>query len=254
MVVVGNKAREDSQDGERGVDNQQLENQAVNGKQPKGAEEEEEPQGNSDEKSHVEDGVHDDQQEEEEAGAQDSYGVACMGPFSPDLKTRVKQLEQLVVDMVSGKMKPATSFQEVKLRSADPPKYAGGNNDVIKDWLATMVQWLGSWMCVPEEKVGLAWTFLTGGAASLWRAKSAVLQTQGFDIQDWDVFARTAEQAFGHQDPEQNARDKLDAPKQTGSVENFANKFQSLVAKIVAMPPSEGGLLQKFRNGLKPDI
>jgi hypothetical protein len=202
----------------------------------------------------VEDGVEDDQQEEEEAGAQESSGVAGIGPFSPDLKTRVKQLEQLVADLVAGKMKPATSFQRVKLRPADPPKYARGNKDVIKDWLATMVQWLGSGMCVPEQRVGLTQTFLTGGAASLWRAKSAVLQAQNFDIQDWDVFARTLEQAFGHQDLEQNVRDKLDALKQTGSVEDFANKFQSLVAEIVAMPPSEGNLLQKFRNGLKPDI
>jgi hypothetical protein len=52
----------------------------------------------------------------------------------------------------------------------------------------------------------------------------------------------------------QNARDKLDVLKQTGSVEDYANKFQSLVAEIVAMPPSEGDLLQKFKNGLKPDI
>jgi hypothetical protein len=151
-------------------------------------------------------------------------------------------------------MKPATSSQGVKLRPVDPPKYARGNKDVIKDWLATMVQWLGSGMCVPEQRVGLAQTFLTGRAANLWRAKSAVLQAQGFNIQDWDVFIRTLEQAFGHQDPEQNARDKLDVFKQTGSVEDFANKFQSLVAEIVAMPPSEGNLLQKFRNGLKLDI
>jgi hypothetical protein len=46
----------------------------------------------------------------------------------------------------------------------------------------------------------------------------------------------------------------LDVLKQTGSVDNFANKFQTLVAEIVAMPLSEGDLLQKFRNGLKPDI
>jgi hypothetical protein len=46
----------------------------------------------------------------------------------------------------------------------------------------------------------------------------------------------------------------LDVLKKTSSVEDFANKFQSLVAEIVAMPPSEGDLLQKFRNGLKPDI
>jgi hypothetical protein len=46
----------------------------------------------------------------------------------------------------------------------------------------------------------------------------------------------------------------LDALKQTGSVEDSANKFQFLVAEIVVMSPSEGDLLQKFRNGLKPDI
>jgi hypothetical protein len=109
-------------------------------------------------------------------------------------------------------------------------------------------------MCVPEQRVCLAQTFLTGGAASLWRAKSDVLQAQGFDIQDWDVFARTLEQAFGHQDPEQNAKDKLDVLKQTGLVKDYANRVQSLVAGIVAMPPSEGDLLQKFRNGLKPNI
>jgi hypothetical protein len=254
MVVVGNQAREDSLDGELGVDDQQLGNQAVEGEQPEEAEEEEEFQGNSDEEIPEEDGVHDDQQEEEEGGAQESSGVAGMGPFSPDLKERVKQLEKRLADLVAGKMKPATSFQGVKLRLADPPKYAGENKDVIKDWLATMVRLLGSGMCVPEQRVGLAQTFLTGGAASLWRAKSAVPQAQGFDIQDWDVFARTLEQAFGHKDLEKNARDKLDVLKQTGSVEDIANKFRSLVAEIVAMPPSEGDLLQKFRNGLKPDI
>jgi hypothetical protein len=31
MVVVDNQAREDSQDGELGIDNQQLERQAMNG-------------------------------------------------------------------------------------------------------------------------------------------------------------------------------------------------------------------------------
>jgi hypothetical protein len=76
-----------------------------------------------------------------------------MGPFSPDLKTRVKQLEQLVADLVAEKKKSATSFQGVKLRPADPSKYAGGNKDVIKDWLATMVQWLGSGMCVTLDEI-----------------------------------------------------------------------------------------------------
>jgi hypothetical protein len=260
MVVVGNNVREDSQsDGELGLNDQQLGNPAGGEDQPGGAGNEEESQGDSDDEAQEGDGVQDDQQEEQEAAeleeaAQESSGVAGKGPFSHDLKERVRQLEKQLAYLVAGKMKPGSSFQGVKLRPADPPKYAGGNKDVVKDWLATMVRWLGSGSCVPEQRVSLAQTFLTGGAASLWRAKSAALQAQGFDIQDWDVFARTLEQAFGHQDPEQNARDKLDVLKQTGSVEDYANKFQSLVAEIVAMPPSEGDLLQNFRNGLKPDI
>jgi hypothetical protein len=240
MVVVGNNAREDSQDGELGLDDQQLGNPAGGGDQPDGAGDEEGPQGNSDDEAQEGDGVQDDQQMEEEVAeeqeaAQESSSFAGQGPFSPDLKERVRQLEKQLADLVAGKMKPGSSFQGVKLRPTDPPKYAGGNKDVVKDWLATMVQWLGSGSCVPEQRVPLAQTFLTEGAASLWRAKSAALRAQGFDIQDWDVFARTLEQAFGHQDPEHNARDKLDVLKQTGSVENYANKFQSLVAEIVAM-------------------
>jgi hypothetical protein len=57
MVVVGNQAREDSQDGELGVNDQQLGNRAVEGEQPEEAEKEGEPQGNSDEENPKGDGV-----------------------------------------------------------------------------------------------------------------------------------------------------------------------------------------------------
>jgi hypothetical protein len=65
MVVVGNNAREDSQDGELGLDDQQLGNPAGGGDQPDGAGDEEEPQGNSDDEAQEGDGVQDDQQVEE---------------------------------------------------------------------------------------------------------------------------------------------------------------------------------------------
>jgi hypothetical protein len=81
--------------------------------------------------------------------------------------------------LVAGKMKPGSSFQGIKLRPANPPKYAEGNKDsVVKNWLATMVQWLGSGSGVPEQRVPLAQTFLTGGAASLWRAKSVAMPSK----------------------------------------------------------------------------
>jgi hypothetical protein len=155
MVVVGHNAREDSQDEELGLDDQQLRNPAGGEDQPDGAVEEEEPQGNSNDEAQEGDGIQEDQQEEEEAAeqkeaAQESSGFAGKGPFSPDLKERVRQLEKQLADLVAGKMKRGNSFQGVKLRPADHPKYAEGNKDVVKDWLATMVQWLGSGSCVPE--------------------------------------------------------------------------------------------------------
>jgi hypothetical protein len=111
MVVVGNQAREESQDGELGIDDQQLRNPVDGEDQPDGAGDEEEPQGDSDEEAQEDDGVQDDQQEEEEAAAQESSGVAGKGPFSPDMKERVRQLEKQLADLVAGKMKPGGSFQ-----------------------------------------------------------------------------------------------------------------------------------------------
>jgi hypothetical protein len=138
MVVVGNNVREDSQDGELGLDNQQLGNPAGGEDQPSGASEEKEPQDNSDDEASEGDGVQDDQQVEEEAAVeqeagQESSGFPGQGPFSPDLKERVRQLEKQMAEWVAGKVKPGSSFQGVKLRPADPPKYAGGNKDVVKD-------------------------------------------------------------------------------------------------------------------------
>jgi hypothetical protein len=119
MVVVGNNTREDSQDGELGLDDQQLGNPAGGGDQPDGASDEKEPQGNSDDEAQEGDGVQDDQQvAEEQEAAQESSGFAGQGPFSHDLKERVRQLEKQLADLVAGKMKPSSSFQGVKLRPA----------------------------------------------------------------------------------------------------------------------------------------
>jgi hypothetical protein len=96
-VVVGNNVREDSQDGELGLDNQQLGIPAGGEDQPSGASKEEGPQDNSDDEAPEGDGVQEDQQVEEEAAveqeaAQESSGFAGQGPFSPDLKARVLRL------------------------------------------------------------------------------------------------------------------------------------------------------------------
>jgi hypothetical protein len=76
----------------------------------------------------------------------------------PDLRERVRELERVVLELMTAKGKPGGSGQGVKLRPADLPKFGGGK-EVINDWLATMVQWLGSGNCTQEQKVPLAQTF-----------------------------------------------------------------------------------------------
>jgi hypothetical protein len=250
MVVVGNQAREDSQDGELGVNDQQLGNQAVDGEQPEEAEEEEKPQGNSNEENPEGDGVQDDQQEEEEAGAQESSGVAGMGPFSPDLKARVKQLEKLLADLVAGKMKPATSFQGVKLRPADPPKYAGGKQRCDQGLASHDGTVVRLWNVCSRIEGRPCPDLFDRRSSQSWRAKSAVLQAQSLGCLCQDPGAGIWSPGSGAECKEQVGC----LEKQTSLVEDFANKFLSLVAEIVAMPLSEGDLLQKFKNGLKPDI
>jgi hypothetical protein len=96
-------------DGELGLDDQQLGNPAGGEGQQDGAGNEEEPRGNSDDEAPEEDGVQDDQQVEEEVAeeqeaAQESSDFAGQGPFSPDLKERVRQLEKQLADLLAGKM------------------------------------------------------------------------------------------------------------------------------------------------------
>lgn len=155
----------------------------------------------------------------------------------------------------TGSNKGGNNYQGVKLRPKDPPTFTGepGSKLPVKDWLASVKEWLDTGVCVPEQRVNFAMSFLDKGAKTYWRARCSALESQEEDI-DWALFAKTMETGFGHQDPVQEARDKLDVLKQTGTVEDYASRFQSIVAEIVDMPPSEGDLIQRFRNGLKPDL
>jgi hypothetical protein len=80
MVLVGrSEAREDSQDGELGLDDQQLGNPVDEEDQPNGAGDEDEPPGTSDEEAQKDDGVQNDQQEKEEAAARISVALLARG-------------------------------------------------------------------------------------------------------------------------------------------------------------------------------
>jgi hypothetical protein len=145
-----------------------------------------------------------------------------------------------------------------RLKPNDPPKFSGEDKGVVDDWTAAMRHWLAAGLVAPEHEVLLARTFLVKGAASLFAAREAELPrlTTGdgrvyIPYADFESFLK---EHFGYQDQEQVARDELDELRQTGSVEDFARKFQACTAKIKSMPMSEGDLIQRFRKGLRPEI
>jgi hypothetical protein len=145
-----------------------------------------------------------------------------------------------------------------RLKPNDPPQFSGEDKRTIDAWIKTVKVWLAAGGIFPEYEVAMARTFLVKGAADLLSAKEGELDKQqtadGREFISFAVFEAFLREHFGYQDEEQVARDELDDLKQTGSVEDFARKFQACVARIKALPPSEGDLIQRFRKGLKPEI
>jgi len=145
-----------------------------------------------------------------------------------------------------------------RLKPNDPPQFSGEDKRTIDAWIKSVKVWLAAGNISPGYEVAMARTFLVKGAAELLGAMEGDLDkpnTQdGREYIPFPAIEAFLREHFGYQDEEQVARDELDDLKQTGSVEDFARKFQACVARIKALPPSEGDLIQRFRKGLKPEI
>ena len=152
-------------------------------------------------------------------------GLSPLNRQLADQAEQIRALREQVSTLLSGGEK-GPKFQGVKLRAKDPPTFTGEDRNLpVKEWLSTVDQWLKSGACTDNQRVSIAQTYLGKGAASIWKAKVGVLQKEGLaDDIGWATFCETLESQFGHQDPEQEARDKLESLKQTGSVERYAQK------------------------------
>ena len=165
----------------------------------------------------------------------------------------VSQAEEIIDLRASLQQQREAAMGSIRLKPADPAKFSGEDKGSVEDWIQTMHSWLDAGHIAPEHRVALARTFLVKGAAQLFRAREKDLEKEttidGREYIPYAAFETFLQTHFGYQDQEQVARDELDDLKQTGSVEDFARKFQSCVAKIKSMPMSEGDLIQRFRRG-----
>ena len=129
---------------------------------------------------------------------------------------------------------------DVVQRMAELPLFEGGNAD---DWLFRLEQCFITNRTQEEEKLEKAITCLTGAAVTWWRCSKERDQ-----IQSWVSFQDKFRVRF-RQSRGSSAIDQLLNIRQTGSVEEYRERFEEL---IVDLPHVTSDIIESaFLNGLK---
>lgn len=147
---------------------------------------------------------------------------------------------------------PAVSTKPSLLK---PPKFWEGDSDgPIRGWLTSVAHWLTMNKVPRQDAVGTAANYLRGKAQAYWFSMVDSLRGAGKDPTSWDVFRDTMVLAYGAIDPEYVARTKIDALRQTGSVESYVRDMQLLFAELIHNPMNEADKVHKFFTGLNPAL
>ena len=73
-----------------------------------------------------------------------------------------------------------SAFQGVKLRPKDPPLFSGEDKQMpIKDWLATVTEWLDTGSCDPESRRVPMAQILVQGSIQLLESKGSGSKDSG---------------------------------------------------------------------------
>ena len=171
-------------------------------------------------------------------------------------QTREQPTRQDNADMGTTSMLGARFVLPPSLTHLQKPRlFVGDKSDEpIRGWLTTMSHFLTTAKVPSNEGVGTAVNYLRGKAQRYWFAREPELRARGKNPANWEVFKACMVQGFGAVDPEVTARYKIDALKQTGSVEEYARELQLLFAELYAAPMSEADKLHKFFKGMKQGL
>lgn len=163
------------------------------------------------------------------------------------MRARIETLEAEAISSSLSSVKLSSSVARCK--PAEPPKFAGKDQDV-REWLQAMHDYCTVGGCAPESMVPLATTFLSPRVAQHWRMRATSLPSAS----EWKTFEAEMIASYGSANPETKAAHKLVRLRQATTVEDYARRFQELVAQIVQMPMSEGDLIRHFMMGLSEEM
>ena len=134
-----------------------------------------------------------------------------------------------------------------------PAKFTRKGFPTIRDWLEETANWLELSPCTPYQWINIAGTRLEKGASSWFRAEKAQIATgQRAPWADWQEFAQEITAAFSAITEEEQARKQLKGLTQTGSVQNYIQRFHDLKLRIPSMFVAD--IFAQFMDGLKPAI
>ena len=134
-----------------------------------------------------------------------------------------------------------------------PAKFTGKGFPTVRDWLEETANWLELSPCTPDQWINIAGTRLEKGASSWFRAEKANIRTGNrAPWVNWREFAQEITAAFSAITEEEQARKQLKGLSQTGSVQNYIQRFRDLKLRIPSM--SVADTYAAFMDGLKPAI
>lgn len=134
-----------------------------------------------------------------------------------------------------------------------PARYSGKGFPGVAQWLEEVESWLALSPCIPTQWVEITGTRLEKGASTWFMAEKARIRNgQRANWANWQEFRRELITTFAPQTDEEQARKSLKTLKQTGSVQNYLQRFRELQFRIPTM--SETDIFSAFMDGLKADV
>ena len=166
-------------------------------------------------------------------------------PIAPSYPTWLTPPQQLANNLSS--LKPAA-----KARLPDP--FEPGKID-LRQWIFQMDNYFAMTRTSDQERVPYAAQLFKGSAMSWWIGLLGQLAAPGSTvppITGWDDVKSRLYAQFASVNPHKEARVKLDALRQTHSVQDYINKFNKLAMDIPMMTQEE--MIYRFEQGLKPSV
>ena len=105
-----------------------------------------------------------------------------------------------------------------------------------------------------DKIAGVASGLLTGSALREYINNRKDAHGNLIQITQWDSFKDLMRQSYGQHFEEHTVRNKIEALKQTTSVDAYTRAFKNLVAMLVESPMAEIDKVRAYYRGLKPSL